>query len=135
MQLRQLACNDYVLRSPEDRLDIGESVQNTVGRFIKNMRDVARGHLASDELFERGLPLARFGWKKAVEGESFYWEPTRDQAADGSIRAGNREDADSGSDGGGGDLSSRVGNSWGTGIADDGNSGAQLQLCDELLCT
>src|SRR5436190_19162838 len=115
MQFRQLACDDHVLRSPKDGLDVRESVQNAMWRFIKDMRDVARRHLAPDELFERGLPLAGFGGKKAVERESVYEEATRDQAADGSIRAGNREDADSGSDGGGGDLSSRVGKSWGTG--------------------
>ena len=126
MQLRQLACDDHMLRSPEDRLNIREGVQNAVGRFVKNMRHLAPRHLAPAELFERGLPLACFGRKKAVEGESFCRKATRDQAADRSIRTGNREDVDSGSNGRGGYLPARVGNSWRAGIADDGNPSAQL---------
>src|SRR5260370_22335238 len=89
--------------------------------------------LAPNEFFERGLALARRGWKKAVEGESLRWEAARDQAADCSIRAGNREDVDSGGDGRSGDLPSRVGNPRRAGIADNRNPGPQLQLRRKLL--
>src|SRR5580704_12499115 len=101
MELGQLACDDNVLRCPEDRLNICEGVQNAVGSLIENVR-----YVDPNEFFERGLPLASFGWKKAVEGESFRWEATGDQAADCSIRAGNREDINTGGDGRSGDLPS-----------------------------
>src|SRR5260370_42215597 len=128
MQLRQFARDDHVLRSPEDGLNIREGVQKAVWRFIKNMR-----HLTPNELFERGLPLARLCWKKAVEGESLRWEATRDQAADRSICAGNWKDVNSGGDGRSSDLSAWICNSRGASIADDCNPCAPLQLCRELL--
>src|SRR5438874_13839919 len=103
MQLGQLACDDDVLRSPEDGLDIRQGVQNAMWRFVKDVRNLWPRHLSPDDFFECCLPLAGFSWKKTVKGESFCWEPARDQAADGSIRAGDREDADSGSDCCGGD--------------------------------
>src|SRR5258708_32824361 len=132
MQLCQLACDDHVLRSSEDCLDVGEGVQNAVGRFVKNVRHLTPRHLAPDELFERGLALARLGWEKAVEGELLCRKAAGNQTANCGVRTGNREDIDTGSDGRGGDLSSRVGNSWRAGIADDGDPGAPLQLRREF---
>src|SRR5580704_16078596 len=123
MQLRQLACDDHVLRNPKDRLDIPESVQNAVGRFIKNV-----SRLAPNEFFKGGLPLSRLGRKKAVENKLLGRQATGDEAADRRIRAGNRENIDTGGDGRSGDLASWVSNSRRAGVADDGNPSAQLQL-------
>src|SRR5580692_7892113 len=128
MQLGQLACDDHVLRSPEDRLNIREGVQNAVRRFIENMR-----YLARNEFFERGLPLARLGRKKAVKGESLRGKATRNQAADCGIRAGNREDIDTGGDGRVGDLSAWVGNPGCAGVANNSDSSAELQFGRKLL--
>src|SRR3979490_1213411 len=106
MQLRQFACAGHILRNTEDRLDICEGVQDAVGRFIKNVR-----HLAPHKLFKRGLALACLGRKKAVEGKSLCWKATRNQAADCSIRTGNRKDINTGGDGRAGNLSSWIGTS------------------------
>ena len=68
-----------------------------------------------------------------MEGESLGRQAARDQPADRGVRAGNREDIDTGSDGRSGDLSAGIGNAGRAGIADDGDARALLQLCHELL--
>ena len=116
----------------EDRLDVGEGVENAVGGFVENM-GYALASLAGDELFEGGFALPCFGGEKAVEGESLGWEAAGDQRADGGVRAGNREDVDAGGDGGCGDLSAGVGDARCAGIADDGDPCTLFQVCDEFL--
>src|ERR1700759_553024 len=135
MQLCQLACDDYVLRRSKDSFDVGEGVQNPMRCFIKNVRHLVRRRLTSNELFKRGLTLTRFGRQKTVKGESLGWEATGDQTANGSVRSRNRIDVNTGGNGRSRDLSSGICNSRCTGIADDGDPRALLQLRYKLLGT
>src|ERR1700727_3886657 len=99
-----------------------------MGSFVKDV-----GFSASNRRFESCLPLACFCGKKSVKCKSVSWQATRDQSGDCGIRAGNRKNVDPGSNRRCGDLSAWVGDSWRPGIADNGDSRARLQLCDQLL--
>jgi len=136
VQLGQFARHDDVLRGAEDRLDVGQRVQNAVRSLVEDERAAARVAVAAQG-FERCAPLALLRRQKSVKGKRLGVQAASRKAgsgkaagnerADRGVRTRHGKDGDSGGDGGGGDLSAGVGDSGRSRVADHGDSRSRLE--------